>query len=381
MQYHSTHPSDPQGSDRQQHAHVQAASVLCQTRSGKANRSRWLLTLAACISLGMTANAQPPSNQLPRIEPDYQSNEYESFTEPLRQIELAAPEVGVMADILVQEGTLVKAGQVVARLDDQVYQNAMLVAKAASEAQGSLEASKRQLENAQYELEGYRNLRKQHNATDREVQRAETSFGIAQANVQVIEDEARVRAHELQRAEAQLDRRKIRSPINGVVVEIRKDLGEFVSPSDPVIMTIVDLTQLRAIFSFPMAKAKQLRNGQSIEISFSKRPASIGVVEFISPMTKPQTATCDVKVRIDNTKGALACGELCRSTGKVVRGTGAPKPTTAQQNSGVQRAGDQSPLRQRSSQQRPGTASPASVDPASVDANRPSDNVAASPTP
>ena len=60
----------------------------------------------------------------------------------MQRIELAAPEVGVMAEILVKEGTMVKAGQVVARLDDQVYQNAMLVAKAASEAQGTLEAAK-----------------------------------------------------------------------------------------------------------------------------------------------------------------------------------------------------------------------------------------------
>ena len=343
MHCHPTNRADSQWSDQRQHEQDHAGTAACRTLNGTHALYRLLLMLTGCITLGMSANAQQQNmNQLPRIEPDYQSNEYESFTEPMQRIELAAPEVGVMAEILVKEGTMVKAGQVVARLDDQVYQNAMLVAKAASEAQGTLEAAKRQLENAQYELEGYRNLRKQHNATDREVQRAETAFGIAQANVQVIEDEARVRARELQRAQAQLDRRKIRSPIDGVVVEVRKDLGEFVSPSDPVIMTIVDLTELRAVFSFPMVKAKRLRSGQSISISFGNHPKKVGVVEFVSPLTKPQTATCDVKVRIDNQNGDISCGELCRSTEKVITGKALASPTTAQWTPSRRRPGNQS---------------------------------------
>ena len=57
-------------------------------------------------------------------------------TEPSEEIDLAFPEVGILAEIAVEEGDEVAAGELLARLDSRIYENREKIAtlKAKSEA-------------------------------------------------------------------------------------------------------------------------------------------------------------------------------------------------------------------------------------------------------
>lgn len=286
----------------------------------EAFKSRWphrssscrrVLTWALLVCCGL------PIHQARSADP---AIEVECFTEPYRQIEVAAPEMGILAQILVAEGHRVNELQVLAKLDAGVLEKSLEVARAAKDASGSLRAALSELQTTQNQLESYHSLRRNSNATDREMQRATTAVAVAEAKVQIVRDEMEVRRTEYARTQAQLEKRQIKSPINGTVIEIKKDVGEFVSPSEPVIMTIVDLTELKAIFSLPYRRAAKLHAGQFVSLDIDGYTTGKGVVEFVSPRADPQSGTVRVKIRIDNSAGNLPCGVLCRWDGTATDG-------------------------------------------------------------
>ena len=135
---------------------------------------------------------------------------------------------------------------------------------------------------------------------------------IAEAQVKAAREDLLIRELEYCKIKVQLDRRTITSPIDGVVTFLHKDVGEFVAPNAPEIMTIVQLDPLLATFSILGPDAETLTLDQSIEIRFpvSKRVME-GQVTFISPVTDAESGMVRIKVRVANPDGKSRSGERC----------------------------------------------------------------------
>jgi len=91
-------------------------------------------------------------------------------------------------------------------------------------------------------LEKLQELLGSNHASREEVNRAASEKAIAEARVLAAEEVLQVKELEYERIKAQLDRRFIRSPVEGVVKRIHKDVGEFVAPTDPVVLTVVQMS-------------------------------------------------------------------------------------------------------------------------------------------
>lgn len=241
------------------------------------------------------------------------STEVECFTEPYRHVDVPAAEIGVIHSIVVNEGDNVAKSQLVAQLDDEVLRNSLEIARTAKDASGSLKAALSELKARQRQLANYQTLRDKDNATERELQRAETAVELAVAKVQVVRDELEVRRMEFERTKAQLRKRQILSPLDGIVIEINKEAGEFVSPNDPVVLSIVELSRLKAVFSVPHEAVSQLKVGDTAIVRVgAKNVRADAVIQFISPTADPQSGTVRVKLSISNGSRALPCGVICR---------------------------------------------------------------------
>lgn len=241
-----------------------------------------------------------------------QASDVLSFTEPYRNIAIPAKEIGVIDAILVREGDEVSQGQIVARLEDAVLKASLEVARAAKDSEGSLRAAEAALTEIEKRVESYRELRERGSATQRELDRAETQRIQSAAQLQSVREELEVRRLEYERTKAQLRQRQIVSPISGHIVVIEKEAGEFVAPTDPVVMRMVQLDMLKCVFSVPIANAIKMKAGQSVIIRVGANETKHeGFIEFVSPTADAQSGTVLVKIRLPNQQGKIRSGEAC----------------------------------------------------------------------
>jgi len=238
--------------------------------------------------------------------------EVEGFTEPYREIELAAGEPGILTEIHVKEGSRVAAGELVAALDTDVLRATWELARERAESSGALQASQAELRLRQSQWEQLQALRGRGHATQRELERAQTDLQIAQAQVLMAQEELRLHQLEMKRIETQIARRQFRSPIDGVISEVFKEEGEAFVANDPRVVTIVQLEKLRARFSASPAGVSGLTVGQPVSLVLPESNQQIeGIVEIISPVMDAGSGTVQVVVMIDNRREQIRSGARC----------------------------------------------------------------------
>jgi RND family efflux transporter MFP subunit len=241
-----------------------------------------------------------------------QTTEVEGLTEPYRAINVAAPEPGVISRIIVQEGTAVRHGQVLASLDNEVHLATLAIAQKNMECVGGLNSAIAELQLRKDRLEKLEVLRAKGHARQEEVDRARAELTIAEAKLLSVQEDLAIKKLEYEKIKAQLERRVIRAPADGVITKLFKDEGEYAAPNDATLFTIVQLNRLRAVFSVPSPAAHDLRIEQTVQISFPDLPSPArGVIEFVSPVTDAESGTVRVKICIDNMEGTYRGGERC----------------------------------------------------------------------
>ncbi|UFN47837.1 efflux RND transporter periplasmic adaptor subunit [Roseomonas sp. OT10] len=158
---------------------------------------------------------------------------------------------GTLTEVLFREGQEVKAGDVLARIDDRTY------AAALAQARAKQAYDQAQLANARLDLTRYQGLQASSGVTRQQVdtQRAQ----VAMYEAQVAQDQAAI-----DNAKAQLDYATIRSPIDGRVGLRLVDPGNLVGAGDSG--GIVTVTQLRPIgvtFPIPQGELPRLRRAMA----------------------------------------------------------------------------------------------------------------------
>lgn len=239
--------------------------------------------------------------------------EIESFTQPFQTIDIPASEMGVLAEMNVREGDHIKKNQVVAKIHDEILQASRAIAEARVDATSDRQAALAEKSLAEQQLKSYRELFASGNATQRELDRAETNFWQATTRMQAVEEDQEARQLEHQRILAQIDNRLIRSTIDGVVSSVSKDAGEFVSPTDPVVLQVVQLERLKAIFSVPLSQVDRWQVGTTIGVLVGRRSQpTVATIHTISPVVDAESGSVRVTVSMNNQNGDLRSGVVCR---------------------------------------------------------------------
>ena len=256
-----------------------------------------ICSLAAIVALG----AAPTS-----------SGKTDGFTEPYRTINVAAPEAGIITALRVHEGDVVRQDQVLAELDVDVLVAARDVAKAGSDAMGRVRSAQADMELKQERLASLRELLTRGNAYPQEVRRAERELKIAEAELLAAQEDQEVKHLDCVRIETQIQRRHLRSPIDGIVTKVLKEQSEYVSSNDAAVVTVAQCDRLRVVFTVPAEQAVRLHAGQKVPMDISGVSQSVeGQVELVSQLTDPESGTVRVKVLIDNAGGTHRAGVPC----------------------------------------------------------------------
>ncbi len=222
---------------------------------------------------------------------------------------VAAKIPGRLATLAVDGGSVVKKGEVIARLENADYQAAV------AEAQANVASARAQLIEAESEREqAARDARRVQEIRDQrpELMSAQDAENAASRTAQAVARAGSARAHvdaaqaSLRFAQASLENTYIRAPFSGTVLRKEAEVGEVVAPSvgggltRGAVVTMADLTTLEVEVDVNEAYIARVRGGQPARITLDAYPdtAFRGSVRQVVPTADRQRATVQVKVSI-----------------------------------------------------------------------------------
>lgn len=243
---------------------------------------------------------------------------------------VVAPKIaGFVSEVQVQDNQQVKAGDVLARIDDRDYQVALAAARAdlanaqaqlanaeaalaqqgslIDQAQAGVLVSRSELNLAQADQRRYQALASEGAGSVQNAQQAQSREAVANAHLQqgtaavlnarqrtailsagVQSAQAGVQRAQaaVARAELDLSHTALRAPIDGVVGRRAIRIGAYLTPGMPV-LAVVPLQQAFVVANFQETQMTRMRAGQRVDIRVDVFPGQRlrGHIDSIAPAT------------------------------------------------------------------------------------------------
>lgn len=297
-------------------------------------QSRWPWALAVVICLGITALAfsSPRRNQGPTFETvDLERRDLTATVsatgrlEPVLQVDVGSEISGTMAEVLADSNDLVRAGQILARIDTTKLEQqtdrsrAALLSVQAHLAQA--QATHRESEAQLKRFEEVARLSNGRVPSETELDAARGAELRAQSSVEaarasVAEATAAVRTHETDLAKS-----VIRSPIDGIVLRRGIDPGQTVAAAfqAPILFTIgQDLSKMDLTVYISEADVGKVTEGQNAGFSVDAWPetqfeATVKKVSFGS-QTVENVVSYEADLEVGNEESKLRPGMTATAT-------------------------------------------------------------------
>jgi macrolide-specific efflux system membrane fusion protein len=241
-----------------------------------------------------------------------------------------AQESGVVTNVAVREGQRVKRGQLLSQIDDQVPRLAAEATKAQYEiarakasndvrirfAQKSLEVSEAELRRSTESIQRFPKSvsQSQLDVEELTVQKNRLEAEQADHEQQVATLEMNAKKNEFTVAQAEVTRRRIVAPFDGIIVQVYVRKGEWVKPGQQA-LRIVNVDRLKAEGFIPAEQVTESVVGKPVKLLLEQggeRTTFSGTIVFVSPEVDPITGQVRVWAEIDNRAGRLRPGQPAR---------------------------------------------------------------------
>jgi len=264
---------------------------------------------------------------------------------------------GTVDQLLVDFNSIVKKGQVLARLEQSLYRSAIDQAQSnVVKAESDVERLKVSQLDAATKLDRARLLADKQLIPATDLQNAEVTLQLAQTQVRSAEAQVTQARASLQQAQVNLAKTVITSPIDGIVISRSVDVGQTVaaSLSAPTLFVIAaDLSHMQLSASIDESDLGRLADGQAVTFTVDAYPndtfrgevrqvrlspvVASNVVTYTAIIDAPNpdlklkpgmTATVNVEiVRRDNVLRAPAAAIRFKPTGDLLKAMGVAAST------------------------------------------------------
>ncbi len=206
--------------------------------------------------------------------------ELQGQAEPEQVVRVRAKTGGEVAETPLEEGAVVEADQLLARLELDDRPSRLSEAKAAERrAQGDYDAASR--------------LADQGFQARLAAERARAELEAARAQVAAIE--------------LDIEHTDIQTPIAGVLNRQIVRVGDVVVAGEPV-AEVVENNPLRAVVRIPQHRVHEVEEGQSARVTFLDGQAREGTVRYVSTVAEDETRTFRARVEVANPDRNLPSG-------------------------------------------------------------------------
>jgi RND family efflux transporter MFP subunit len=238
---------------------------------------------------------------------------FDCVMEPSLTLRLGSPIIGVLASVEVDRGEQVRQGQVVARLESGVEEATLALVRARAESEAEIQARRARLEQTRSELQRAQSLHSSAVVSTQRIEELRANAAIAASELALAELGRRMAALEVGRAEAMLQQRVIRSPVNGVVTQRNLGPGEYIH-QDNFILSVARLDPLHVETFLPVRLYRRLRVGTRATVRpdapvGGEHQAEIGVMDEVFDAA---SGTFGVRLTLANGDLALPGGARCK---------------------------------------------------------------------
>jgi multidrug efflux pump subunit AcrA (membrane-fusion protein) len=244
----------------------------------------------------------------------------------LDKADLPAQEAGLVADVLVREGQVVRSGDVLVQLDDVdrtlELQRARIERQNAAELAGNdvkVRLGRKTLELAELDMRRAEESNGQFPMSVTKSQLDRLRLGIERSRLEIEQSEHELTSarraleaaeHAVRIAEAAVQRRKIVAPIDGIAVEVKRRKGEWAQSGESLVR-LLRVDRLRAEGFVPAARVARPWTGKNAVLQVhvaGGQQTFAGIVTFVSPEVNPVNGQVRVLADIDNPSGTLRPG-------------------------------------------------------------------------
>ncbi len=233
---------------------------------------------------------------------------------PVEVLDLSPATEGILSAVHVNRGDRVKQGQVVAELNANIERANMELARIRAENDDLVAIAKIELQEAQRRFERNVELRDDGVISKKEFQEIKANLELMRHSLNKAHCDAQVAKLEYERSRILVERRRIESPIDGVVTERNLSPGELVSHSRPmVVLQLADLDPLIADVQVPVSMLGRIKLDQKAELIIEHPQAQyrLAEVKVIGPIVDAASATFNVRLELANPGDELPSGLRC----------------------------------------------------------------------
>jgi HlyD family secretion protein len=243
--------------------------------------------IAVVILVALNAASQRDRGQAVRIGGVERRNLVATVTasgqiEPQRSVDVSADITGRIIEIPVEEGDLVRRGDLVLRIDPSQYEAGVAQARAlVASSEASLLQARANRDQAMRALDRAIELRRQspNLVSDEQLEQAHTSFDVAEAMASSAEHQVGQAQASLQNSLELLAKTVLRAPMDGEVTRMAVEVGEVAVPGTfsretGLLMTISDLSIIQVAVRVDETDVVRLHMGDSAEVTIDAFPDS-----------------------------------------------------------------------------------------------------------
>ncbi|MEK8033196.1 efflux RND transporter periplasmic adaptor subunit [Ideonella sp. DXS29W] len=299
-------------------------------QTGGRRRRRWPWVVGAVVLAGIGFAVWAPRKvevQAATVQTAYPSQQYSQlaasgYVVAQRRAAVSSKATGRLVELNVREGSLVKKGDLLARLDAADVQATLGVSEAAvrqseaamRQAEANLKLAQAQQLNADDELKRAMGLVAQGFISTQAVEAAQTRARTTAANTAAAQAALQTAKAAIGQAQAQVkvqqvnrDSTDIRAPFDGVVLVKNANVGDLItlfsnaSGTSGAVVTMADLSTLEVEADVSESSVGKVKPDQPVEISLDALPEVRfrGSVARVVPTVDRAKATVMTKIRFE----------------------------------------------------------------------------------
>ena len=233
------------------------------------------------------------------------------ITEPIHDVTLSAIVSGRVAKIFFKEGDKIDKGATILELDKKLEKLEVERRKLIWESKAELNSAEAQVSTLSALLKSTRELFDSTGSVSKEeLEIQELEYNVAVAEMQRFEIAEERERIEYEMALENQRRRKLVSPVSGVIVKIFLDEGESVEPGESLVH-VVDIKKCLFVSNVEEQLVRSLKKGQQVRLLIGNDSFAInkkGVIAYISPVADPASGLLEVKVEFENNDQSVRPG-------------------------------------------------------------------------